>query len=76
MGEPATRGREREREYAQISERERLQSKFLLKFSYGKMLSLPSDLGETTRKSISKYFINFLFIFYVDIVLIFLMRRR
>ena len=39
MGEPATRGREREREYAQISEREKLQSKFLLKFSYRKILS-------------------------------------
>ena len=42
MGEPATRGREREREreLAQISEWERLQFKFLLKFSYGKMLSI------------------------------------
>ena len=39
MSEPATRGREREREYAQISEREKLQSKFLLKFSYRKILS-------------------------------------
>ena len=45
MGEPATRGRlrererERERKHAQISEREMLQSKFLLKFSYGKILS-------------------------------------
>ena len=48
MGEPATRERERERvrvrererEHAQISEREKLQSKFLLKFSYRKILSL------------------------------------
>ena len=32
--------REREREHAQISEREKLQSKFLLKFSYRKILSL------------------------------------
>ena len=31
--------REREREHAQISEREKLQSKFLLKFSYRKILS-------------------------------------
>ena len=34
------REREREREYAQISERGKLQSKFLLKFSYRKMLSV------------------------------------
>ena len=47
MGEPATRERERERvrvrererEHAQISEREKLQSKFLLKNSYRKILS-------------------------------------
>ena len=39
MGKLATRGREREREHAQVSEREKLQSKFLLKFSYRKILS-------------------------------------
>ena len=36
---------EREREYAQISEREKLQFKFLLKFSYGKMLSQYDQCG-------------------------------
>ena len=42
--------REREREYAQISEREKLQSKFLLKFSYGKILS-KQDLFRTGFKT-------------------------
>ena len=37
--------REREREYAQISEREKLQSKFLLKFSYRKILSFHLKCG-------------------------------
>ena len=39
---PTTREREseRERKYAQISEREKLQSKFLLKFSYKKYYQL------------------------------------
>ena len=44
--------RERERKHAQISEREKLQSKFLLKFSYRKILSKGENLLNDIQSSI------------------------